>query len=101
MPQLVSLQTRLTVPYILLTIAIAMAGTYIITRLVTSSVRERFDNQLYETSRVAGDGIVNRERTHLAHLRLLTFTEGVAEALARRDAATLRDLLWPLMLNNK
>ena len=101
LPQLVSLQTRLTVPYILLTIAIAMAGTYIITRLVTSSVRERFDNQLYETSRVAGDGIVNRERTHLAHLRLLTFTEGVAEALARRDAATLRDLLWPLMLNNK
>jgi signal transduction histidine kinase len=100
-PQFVDLQARLTVPYILLTIAIAMAGTYIVTSLVTSSVRERFDNQLYETSRVAADGIVNRERSHLTHLRLLTFTEGVPEALARRDAAALRDLLWPLMLNNK
>ncbi len=100
-PRLVTLQTRLTVPYIMLTILLAMIGTYIITRLVTSTVGERFDNQLLEASRIAADGLVQRERVHLANLRQMAFTEGVAEAIASEDVETARDLLWPLVLNNR
>jgi signal transduction histidine kinase len=99
-PRLARLQAKLIIPYVLLTVLIALAGTFIVTRLVTSSVRERFVNQLFEASRVAGDGIVRRERTHLVDLRLLAFTEGVPEAMARRDADRLQELLWPLILNN-
>jgi signal transduction histidine kinase len=99
-PRLARLQAKLILPYVLLTVLIALAGTFIVTRLVTSSVRERFVNQLFEASRVAGDGIVRRERTHLVDLRLLGFTEGVPEAMARRDADRLQELLWPLILNN-
>jgi len=99
-PRLGRLQAKLIIPYVLLTVLIALAGTFIVTRLVTSSVRERFVNQLFEASRVAGDGIVRRERTHLVDLRLLAFTEGVPEAMARRDADRLQELLWPLILNN-
>jgi signal transduction histidine kinase len=99
-PRLARLQAKLILPYVLLTVLIALAGTFIVTRLVTSSVRERFVNQLFEASRVAGDGIVRRERTHLVDLRLLAFTEGVPEAMARRDADRLQELLWPLILNN-
>jgi len=99
-PRLGRLQAKLILPYVLLTVLIALAGTFIVTRLVTSSVRERFVNQLFEASRVAGDGIVRRERTHLVDLRLLAFTEGVPEAMARRDADRLQELLWPLILNN-
>ncbi len=94
------LQTKLIVPYVVLTLLTAMAGIYIVTRLVTSSVRERFVNQLFEASRVAGDGIVRRERVHLADLRLMAFTEGVPEALAARNTSRLQELLWPLVLNN-
>ncbi len=94
------LQTKLIVPYVVLTLLTAMVGIYIITRLVTSSVRERFVNQLFEASRVAADGLVRRERVHLADLRLMAFTEGVPEALAARDTARLQELLWPLVLNN-
>lgn len=100
-PRLVTLQTRLTVPYIVLTILLAMIGTYIITRLVTSSVGERFDNQLLEASRITADGIVQRERVHLANLRQMAFTEGVAEAIAGGEVDKARDLLWPLVLNNR
>lgn len=100
-PTLLSLQTRLTVPYILLTVLLALIGTYIVTRLVTSSVRERFDNQLLEASRVAADGIVQREKSQLAYLRLMVFTEGIPDALANRDVTRARELLWPLVLNNK
>jgi signal transduction histidine kinase len=97
---LLSLRAQLIVPYVLLTLATAMIGTFIVTRLVTSSVRERFVNQLYEAGRVAADGIVRRERGHLETLRLMAFTEGVAEALRAHDEAGLLLRLQPLAINN-
>jgi signal transduction histidine kinase len=98
--RLANLRTELIVPYIILTLLIAMVGTFVVTRLVTSSIRERFVNQMVEASRVAADGVVRQEQANLAALRLLIFTEGVAPALANRDAAALQELLLPLALNN-
>jgi len=95
-----SLRAKLIIPYVVLTLMIAMVGVYVITRLVTSSLHERFVNQLLEASRVAADGIVRQERTHLEDLRLMAFTEGVPEALVARDSQTLQDLLFPIALNN-
>jgi signal transduction histidine kinase len=99
-PRLARLQTKLIVPYVVLTVLTALGGLFVVTRLVTSSVRERFVNQLFEASRVAADGIVRRERNHLEDLRLMAYTEGVREAVAGRDAQALQDLLWPIVLNN-
>lgn len=98
--RLANLRTELIVPYIILTLLIAMVGTFVVTRLVTSSIRERFVNQMVEASRVAADGVVRQEQRNLAALRLLVFTEGVASALAQQDAATLQKLVLPLALNN-
>jgi hypothetical protein len=100
-PGLARLRTKLIVPYVLLTMVLAMVGTFVVTLLVTSSVRERFVNQLLEASRVAADGVVRQERLHLENLRLMAFTQGVAQAMADHDDAALRDLLLPLALNNK
>lgn len=94
------LQTKLIVPYVILTVLIALIGTFVVTRLVAASVQERLANQLYEASRVAGDGVVRRERAHLETLRLMAFTVGVPEALAGENAKALQDLLYPLALNN-
>jgi signal transduction histidine kinase len=99
-PLFTSLRSQLIIPYVVLTLLTAMIGTYIVTRLVTSSVRERFVNQLHEAGRVAADGIVRRERAHLDNLRLMVFTQGVAPALQSRDAGALQRLLGPLTLNN-
>lgn len=96
-----SLKAKLIIPYLLLTLLTAMVGTFIVTRLVASSVRERFFNQLNEASRVAADGVVRLEQDHLADLRLMAFTEGVADAFIRQDANTLQEILWPLALNNE
>ena len=92
-----SLRAKLIIPYVVLTLMIAMVGVYVITRLVTSSLHERFVNQLIEASRVAGDGIVRQERTHLEDLRLMAFTEGVPEALVARDSQTLQVLRLPYL----
>ena len=98
--RLANLRTELIVPYIILTLLIAMGGTFVVTRLVTSSIRERFVNQIVEASRVAADGVVRQEQGNLSILRLLVFTEGVSSALAQHDAAALQKLLLPLALNN-
>jgi len=95
-----NLQSVLIVPYALLTLATATIGLYIVTLLVTSSFQERFVNQITEAGRVAADGVIRRERIHLEDLRLMAFTEGVAQALASRDVQTLQDLLSPLAQNN-
>ncbi len=95
-----SLRAKLVVPYVLLTLATAMIGMFIITRLVASTLRERFANQLLEASRVAADSVVRRERVHLENLRLMTFTQGVAPALSAEDEAALQQALFPLVLNN-
>ncbi len=94
-----SLRAKLIVPYVMLTLLTALVGIYVITRLVTSTVRERFVNQLYESSRVAADSTIRRERANLSALRLMVFSEGVAEALVSRDTEALTNLLWPLALN--
>jgi signal transduction histidine kinase len=96
-----SLRAKLIVPYVLLTVVIAMVGVYVVTSLVTSSIRERFVNQIFEASRVASDGIVRQEKTHLENLRLMAFTEGVAGAVTDRDTERLQDLLWPVAYNNQ
>jgi signal transduction histidine kinase len=98
--RLSNLRTELIVPYIVLTVLIAMVGTFVVTRLVTSSIRERFVNQMVEASRVAADGVVRQEQRNLSALRLLVFAEGVAPALAQQDADALQERLLPLALNN-
>jgi signal transduction histidine kinase len=99
--QFSGLKAKLIIPYLFLTLLTAMVGTFIVTKLVTSSVRERFFNQLYEASRVASDGVVRQEQEHLAELRLMAFTEGVAVAFQEQDAQILQEILWPLALNDE
>jgi signal transduction histidine kinase len=94
--RLSSLQYKLIVPYVLLTLTIAGIGIFVITRLVTSSIRERFVNQLYESARVASDVMVRQERLRLEVLRQAAYTEGVSAAILARDSARLEELLTPV-----
>jgi two-component system NtrC family sensor kinase len=96
-----SLQSKLIIPFTLLSLVITVVGIFILTRLVTSSVRERFLNQLYEAGRVASDGIVLQEKEHLKDLRVMSYTSGVAHALINRDTDELEELLLPLAMNNQ
>jgi signal transduction histidine kinase len=100
-PALSSLRAKLIIPYVFLTLIIALLGVFIITRLVAGSFQERFGNQLIEAGRVTADGIVRREQEHLENLRLLTFMQGVPEAFLERDELALRQVFESLAINNK
>jgi putative nucleotidyltransferase with HDIG domain len=92
---------KIIAPYVLLTIVFAGMGTFIAARLVTGSLKERFDNQLVESARVASDSVVRRERQHLEVVRGVAFTDGVAKAVEAGDSTKLGTLVQPLAANNK
>jgi HD-GYP domain-containing protein (c-di-GMP phosphodiesterase class II) len=92
---------KIIAPYAVLTLLLAVAGTFVATRLVTGSLEDRFNNQLAEAARVTSDSVVRRERQHLEMVRSVAFTDGVATALEARSTDYLALLVEPLAANNK
>jgi signal transduction histidine kinase len=95
------LRRKLIIPYMLLTLLLAIVGTYVVTRLVASSIEERFTNRLKEAGQVSVDSIARRERKHLENLRSMVYTNGVPEAVAGQNNTKLNDLLYPILINSK
>jgi putative nucleotidyltransferase with HDIG domain len=91
---------KIIAPYVILTAIVAAGGTYLASRHVTSSLEERFENQLAEAARVASDSVVRRERDHLAVVRAAAFTEGMDRAVEARDADRIHDLVLPVAANS-
>ena len=92
---------KIVAPYIVLTLIVAAAGTFIATQFVTGPLEERFNNQLAEAARVASDSIVRKERDHLSLVRSIAFTVGVPERTADGDSEGLRNLIEPLAANSR
>jgi signal transduction histidine kinase len=84
----------------LLTLILASLGIFIITRLVSSSFQERFNNQLIAASRVAADRVVRQEEDHLEVLRILAFMDGVSQSYLNRDVERLNEIFTAVASNN-
>jgi adenylate cyclase len=93
------LRSKITLPYVILAVLLSLAGAYVVTRLITDSLQERFTNQLTESGRLVADEMVAVERENLATLRAVAHTVGVAEALRERDAGALQRLILPISAN--
>lgn len=90
---------KITLPYLLLALLFALAAAYIISRVVLSSVEERFYNQLTDAARQNSDMMVRQESHLLETVRLIANTQGVAEAILAEDTDQLRLLTLPLVAN--
>jgi HAMP domain-containing protein len=95
------LRWKIILPYTLLALILGCTATYLATGLVTSSLRERFDNQLIESARVSSDALARQERKHLETVRTVTYTEGIPEAISARDADRLGALITGQAANNE
>jgi putative nucleotidyltransferase with HDIG domain len=93
------LRAKITLPYLILALCVAVAAAYVVTKVVIDSVEERFTNQLIETGKIASEAMVKQEAAQLASLRLLAHTVGMAEAIQAGDAERLRVLAYPVALN--
>lgn len=88
-----SIRYKIILPYFVLTVATAVMGILIVIRLLSTTIDDRFTSQILEAGRVVSDGLVREERRQINTLRLMTQTDGVAEAVLREDEVALRELL--------
>jgi putative nucleotidyltransferase with HDIG domain len=94
-----SIRTKLTLPYVLLSLLIALGGGIIVTRVMIDSLEDRFTNQLIETRKLASELMVREEGQLLETLRLISYTEGVPAAIRRRDQSEILERIYPLTFN--
>jgi signal transduction histidine kinase len=91
----VSIRFKVILPYLLLTLIVAITGAYVVTRLVTDSLSEGLNNQLLEAGRFVSDGVARQEVKQINNARIIVYTRGVTEALRDEDHAQLATLATP------
>ena len=94
-----SLRAKIIVPYLILTLVVAIASAYVITRVFAISSTRAYENRLFETTGAATDAIVRHERQQLASWRQYAFTTGIADAISNNDKAALQTLIEPMYVN--
>jgi signal transduction histidine kinase len=95
-----SIRARIILPYIILTVLVAFAGTFIVTSLVQGSLENRLRSQLSDAAGVASDEIALFENQLLSQLRELIFLDGAYETMRAGDYQALQDLLAPTISNS-
>lgn len=84
------IRIKITVPYFLLSVLIAVSAAFLVTNIVFDTVEERFRNQLVEVGQLSSELMVFEEDKLLETLRLLTNSKSVLGAFAERDPEKLR-----------
>ena len=90
-----SIRFKVILPYLLLTLLVAVTGAFVVTRLVSNSLEERLSNQLLEAGRVVSDSMARQEIDQFQEARLVAFTRGLGEALRDGDADQITVLAKP------
>lgn len=97
----IPIRLKLTVPYLVLSIVLAVAAAYIITQLIVENVEERFTKQLYEAGKISSELNVSYESQLLETERLLASVEGVSTAIEENDPDRLRSLTLGIIANDQ
>lgn len=91
-----SIRFKVILPYLILTLLVAVTGAYVVTRLVSKSLEERLSNQLLEAGRVVSDTMARKEFDHFREARLVAFTRGMSDALRDGDEDQIATLAKPV-----
>ncbi len=97
----IPIRAKITLPYLLLAVALALGAAYVVTQIVFDTVEERFTNQLIEAGKLASEWMVREEDARLESLRLLVHAEGVAGAIEAKDAEKLRQLTYGIAVDHQ
>ena len=90
-----SIRFKVILPYLLLTLVVAVTGAYVVTRLVARSLEERLANQLLEAGRVISDSVARQEIKQAEAARLIAYTRGLSAALDAGNAEQVLGLARP------
>lgn len=93
------LRAKITIPFLILAIGLAIGAAYVITQIVFDTIDERFTNQLIESGKLAAEGMVRQEDNLLRSLRLFSYAEGIPEAVEANDIDQLKGLSFGITVN--
>ncbi len=93
------LRIKITLPYILLAVIVTFAAAFLVTRLLSDLLENRFQTTLLDAGRKAADSMVSLEEEHLAAWRSIAYTEGMDEAVAALDGDAVGLLATPPTIN--
>lgn len=96
---------KIIMPFLLLTLLVAAAGSAVALRLAAGTQQERFNNQVADVARFANDTIVEQEISNLDFLNQIVFAPEntangappVSQAIAERNVRGLINALDPFM----
>ncbi len=91
-----SIRFKVILPYLILTLLVAVTGVYVVTKLVANTLNERLVNQLLEAGRVVSDELVRQEIKHVETARIVAYTSGLAEAMIADDKQAVASLAVPV-----
>jgi adenylate cyclase len=95
------LSFKLTLPYAILAMVLALATIYIVARAQASNVTTEFSRQMSDARVRVGDSVVQTERTQVDHVRTLARVSGLPQALRAGDVRALRDLIAPFAVSQR
>src|SRR3569832_2097493 len=95
------LSFKLTLPYVVLAMVLALATIYFVVFTQASKVTTEFSRQIADARERVGDNVVQAERAQIDHVRTLAHVAGLPEALRAGDSAKLLDLLKPFAVSQR
>lgn len=97
----VPIRAKITIPYLVLSLILAVAAAYMITQLVVENLQERFNKQLFEAGKISSELMVSYESQLLESERLIANVEGLSQAILANDADDMRDLTLGIVANDQ
>ena len=95
------IRMKITLPYVILALLLALGAAYVITQIVVDNLEKRFTNALIESGKLASEWMVREEGRLLETLRLMANAEGVPLAIQSRDAEKLRELTFGIAVDHQ
>ncbi|MBI3731878.1 MAG: HAMP domain-containing protein [Chloroflexi bacterium] len=95
----IPVRIKITFPYAVLSLLLALAASYVISRVTLDTIEERFTNQVIEAGKLTSERMVREENRLLESLRLLANVQGASDGVLTENAELLRVLALPLAIN--
>lgn len=93
------LRIKITLPYVLLAMIMMFSAAFLVARLLSGILENRFQTTLLDAGRKAADSLVTLEEEHLAAWRSIAYIEGMDKAVAVLDGETIGLLATPPGIN--
>jgi putative nucleotidyltransferase with HDIG domain len=92
---------KITLPYAILALALALASLYVVARIGASSVSDAFEGQLEDARLRVADSAVRTEQTQLRDARTMARLSGLAQLLIAGDQPGLAGLITPYVVSQQ